>query len=827
MKSQAYGVLGLMYAVAIGVLLIIAVVGTSKQFNYQSSASMYKLWLTILSSNVQKIKMFLQQERAYAVERALFFTSAFGGHSFEDFIPIRNGSVCGCINGYTPDTNSGACVSSEGYYYPICYKDRYTGKIFNVTYIPKEYYSTIPEKYVAYWVTDNGYAIPSWDEVANNVRKNIQMLFPIPDPALTAPLSMLGSQMNFRYDAYIWNFTKNEIDVKWIPLGQDKITIAYPDIYHPKIYYSFGLSLVSFIKTDFYALYLWTVEFVKGKEYQTGFEKMNSSLPMAIDENFVVNYTNSLGIHYCNYTTSETPVDSQKCSTIKQPINNLGPIRALVYYTLNHYSLHEWTCANVGITEGTCSYYKDVPFDEPTTTTPICKLEVHPTLVDGKIRLYGVKFYGWCTSGTTAANAMKCAMCYVLSNLSDTLNPYVKSISDNNYSVKLLPLSNFNLTLDSTSISTYVWTNKTFVTWININPYLASGDTIKYGERPALDSLCELNGFTASTGKVRTVNSYCDIWGYNVVRGDKVYVTASYPLNITELVCNNSGLPALVYVEDSNGKFAVPAKYITTKTLKVGSNYMIHFYPGSLYTLADLQIACEAATGNENAKLTYVTLGICNGGYIGDLEIVGSSKNYGSGYAVSEINCTQGIIISPIKWNAWGTTGWTTSFSYISGGKLMADIACKVNGTAINGNSVAKEIKIVSNVDNRIAPVLNLSVSGSQYGVVIKSITCNDSGTLFTYDLKTLNDNPRITGSDYVFVSKRVPIQLVSLYQPIPYANQAEILNRICYEHGYGDVVQVINGNEGTYLLWDVGKSIGAKSGACVSEIQCIAGDVS
>ncbi len=825
MKSQAYGVLGLMYAVAIGILLIIAIVGTSKQFSYQSSASMYKLWLTILSSNVQKIKMFLQQERAYAVERALFFTSAFGGHSFRDFVPTRNGSICGCASGYTPNPDTGACVNSESFYYPTCYVDNYTGKIFNVTYIPTDYYSAIPEKYVAYWITDFGSSVPSWDEVSYNVRKNIQMLFPIPDPALTTPLSMLGSQMNFRYDAFIYNFTKNEIDVKWIPLGQDKATIAYPDMYNPKIYYSFSLSIVSFIKTDFYSLYLWATKFVKEKEYQTGFEKMNASLPMAIDENFVVNYTNSLGTHYCNYTTSDTPIDSQKCSTIQQPINNLGPVRALVYYTLNHYTLHDWVCTDVGITEENCNPYKDVQFDEPTTTSPICKLEVKPELVNGEIRLKGIRFYGWCNSDTVSAKAVKCAMCYILSNLSDSLNPYIKSMSDNNYSVKILPLSNFNLTLNSTSTETYVWTNETFTRWIKINYYLANDGTIKFGGRPALDSLCELNGFTASTGKVLTKTATCTIWRYNITRGDKVYVPGY--VNITEVFCNNSGIFASVYINDSKGKFAVPAKYLTTNTFRVTTNYIRSYYPEGIQLLPKLQIACEVATGNENAKLKYLTLGIGNGGSMGDLEIVAGSKNYGNGYAVSEINCTQGVIDSPIKWNAWGTLGWTTNFSYISGGKLMADIACKVNGTAINDGSIASKIEIVSNVDNRHAPVLNLSVSGSKYGVIIKSITCNDSGNLITYNLADLNSNPRITGSNYVFLSNRTPVQLISLYQPIPYANQTELLNRICYENGYGKAISVIEGDEPTYLLWDVGKYNGTQSGTCVSEIQCIAGVVS
>ena len=165
MRSQIYGILGLMYTLAIGILLIVAMVGTSKQFSWQSSAPLYRFSMIALSSSMNKVKTFLQQERVYAVDRALFYTGAFGGYStFHDLVPRINAKWCGCPSGTIKINKSGgSCTSSD----KVCYCNNTSigklvqpnmcfvtdkGKKLDIGMIKdKKLWEMFTEKYFVYW----------------------------------------------------------------------------------------------------------------------------------------------------------------------------------------------------------------------------------------------------------------------------------------------------------------------------------------------------------------------------------------------------------------------------------------------------------------------------------------------------------------------------------------------------------------------------------------------------------------------------------------------------------------------------------------------------
>ena len=571
MRSQIYGILGLMYTLAIGILLVVALVGTSKQFAWKSSAPLYKFSMIELSSNVQKVKTFLSEERVYAADKALFYVGAFGGYStISDMSPKFDAKMCGCpsgsklinINGDSCSSTDKECycenTSTGGFVQPnMCF-----GSGLDVKMLDKSFWTYIPEKYFVYWYNGTN-EIPPKKKIKETAEEYLNSLFPIPDPIISIPLELLGVKMDFKYITKIDDFSDKYVDVEWIPIGENSLIFNFP-FNHPFIEYMMKLAMKTKVKNNLFALYKKSANFVKNKKFNSVFNNPSKGiLPIVIDENYVVNYTKEeLGTYYCNYSTSDRPDGNPKCSVNSVNVNNLQPMVALVYYIDKNYwdTSPTYNTSNMGSNCSSCSSkpdYLSLNENDLEGSLP-CTAEINSTIKDGYVVFRIDKFYGCQKNGNLNTN-LTCMMCAIVSEINKDIGGQIKntytlqhssweyenSLSDKNYAIKMVPLEKFNISLNSIDTKTHVWKNKTFSAWITPPyNYLMNGSSgcnhIVKGGQVGADSICELNGFQKaedcrSESPVNAVN-----WGYNVTKYPRTINCPSGFKKIDYIVCNNA-----------------------------------------------------------------------------------------------------------------------------------------------------------------------------------------------------------------------------------------------------------------------------------------------
>lgn len=96
-KSQVYGLSGFIYAIAIAIILIVGLLGLSKEYDLKSAAGLYRFSSVMATKNAEIVKKLMDQERGYAIDKSLFITGAFGGYSPDvDLIPVKNCTLPGC-----------------------------------------------------------------------------------------------------------------------------------------------------------------------------------------------------------------------------------------------------------------------------------------------------------------------------------------------------------------------------------------------------------------------------------------------------------------------------------------------------------------------------------------------------------------------------------------------------------------------------------------------------------------------------------------------------------------------------------------------------------
>jgi hypothetical protein len=99
-KAQVYGLSSFLYALAIAIVLVIGLLGMSKQFEEKSQAAMYRFGAVETSKVAEIIKKVMDQERSYAVDKSLFITGAFGGYStYNDFLNTSDCRLAEKISG--------------------------------------------------------------------------------------------------------------------------------------------------------------------------------------------------------------------------------------------------------------------------------------------------------------------------------------------------------------------------------------------------------------------------------------------------------------------------------------------------------------------------------------------------------------------------------------------------------------------------------------------------------------------------------------------------------------------------------------------------------
>ena len=833
MKSQIYGILGLMYALALGILIIVALVGTSKQFTWQSSAPMYKFSMIMLSSNMQKVKAFLSQERAYSVDKAAFYTGAFGGYStFSDLVPKMNPKICGCPQGSTLKNSGGNyyCEDSNGN--PVqpnsCFIS--DGKKLNVKMIAPKLFVYIPEKYFVYWYNGTD-IVPPDKKIINTTEQYMTYLFPVPDPRIVVPLKLLGAKLDFQYVAKITNFSNEYIDVEWIPIGTDSIVLNFPQN-HPFLNYMVKIAFKTKVKNNIISLYDKAKEFVEQKGFNSVFDNASVGvLPTVIDENYVTGYTkDKVGFYYCNYSTSDRPDGNPKCSIDEVDVNNLKPMVALVYYVDKYYwnntPTSQYYTNNMGSSCGSCSKPEYLTLDENDLENALpCTAEINSTINHGLIIFRINKFYG-------CNDVLKCMMCAITSNLNEKVggkinnNEYTNAMSDENYTIKMVPLQMFNLTLNNVDDTAMSWTKTYFSRWINVSHYAMSSSTgcgnIVNGGQVAADSICLKHGFQkaeecASSGHSNSVKK----WEYNISRYREISSIPSGYFKIDQIACKNGNGFAYVDIKDSDGKFSVLGK-ITFR----GGDY--HVSPNEMdFVRKDnnnvwkLNYICEAENSNSSDYVKSVYLSNSNGASIGNINITNSSKNTGTGHYLENITCSDGNNYSTgFYWDAWGKKGYheITDKSTFSGGKDWANLFCQIKLNHIN--AYATHYYIDDTNQNRSTPVLNMDMSSSLHKFSIDEIVCN-SGEL--YALTGASFKKVINAYDLHINTIWIPFDAIDLYQPQNFVGQKIALDRICYEHGYGAPVWVKrNDSAGSpYLIYDAGKSNTNIAGYVLNEIKC------
>lgn len=301
-KAQVYGLSSFLYALAIAIVLVIGLLGMSKEFDQKSEASFYRFGSVITAKNAELIKKLLDQERAYATDKSMFITGAFGGYSpNKDLVKTSNCTLAedsGC--GYCRDFDgledcdrlTGLCNDSADKQQLVvfdCYanvKDP-NGNLCGVKEINLPY---LGEKNVVYWKNYGYNCIPDEEKIKSTLTSFAEF-FGAPDPRITTALSTTTQEIvDFNYAFKLDDLTEDNIEVSWFPVGSGKgITISYPPD-KKLVQYSFNPFVHTISKTDFFKLYQESKQSVENKEVESFLTERVSDtpIPVVVDEDFIV-----------------------------------------------------------------------------------------------------------------------------------------------------------------------------------------------------------------------------------------------------------------------------------------------------------------------------------------------------------------------------------------------------------------------------------------------------------------------------------------------------------------------------------------------------------
>jgi hypothetical protein len=119
-KAQIYGLSAFLYALAIAIILIVGLLGMTKEFETKSEASLYRFNAVLASKTADTVKKIMEQERSYALDKAFYITGAYGGYSsYKDIVNAGNCTyaVCAknCPSGFAciQGTNNCTYIAAE------------------------------------------------------------------------------------------------------------------------------------------------------------------------------------------------------------------------------------------------------------------------------------------------------------------------------------------------------------------------------------------------------------------------------------------------------------------------------------------------------------------------------------------------------------------------------------------------------------------------------------------------------------------------------------------------------------------------------------------
>ena len=377
-KSQVYGLSAFIYAIAIAIILIIGLIGLSKEYEMKSSAGLYRFSSVIVTKNAEIIKKLMDQERGYAIDKSLFITAAFGGYS-PDVDLILNTTT-----GTYPKVPCGAKIN------PVAY---------------------MGEKVVPYWKKYGTLCVPTVDYMMDNTFTEFAgSVFVNPSQLLSGSISAATrTVLNMQYKLQINNIneTSGIIETSWfVNMDQDAIKLtAPPPPDKPVVEYSFKPFIHIFSNTEFFNVYREAKDFVGATGSPSRFSPMifnQAMIPLIIDEDFLVGMKNASIFQGC--TGDLTP--SGNCTMNFTDIPH--PFRTLVEYANN----------SLPNTPNSCYFYPNVSNNYPH----LCAVTASVNS-DGQLIVDNTKYAEYCkTDDSNDGNAMRCVMKRVVNNINNGIN---------------------------------------------------------------------------------------------------------------------------------------------------------------------------------------------------------------------------------------------------------------------------------------------------------------------------------------------------------------------------------------------------------------------
>lgn len=427
-KAQVYGLSSFIYALAIALILLVGLIGMSKEFETKSHSADYEAQTLIISRTAENVKKLLSEERSYVLDKSLYLTGAYGGsQSFRD---LQNWGT-GCGN-----------------------KDN-------------TMFSYLPEKQVPLWYSLGKSCIPTDSEVVDAMRAWTEGPFSRPDAVITDVLKELsgGRIFSYVYIPKILSYTSSSFEVSWFPNGTvteywadansktgvkavstklTDVTLIYPPR-NPVIEYSFEPFVHSESNTPFFQIKHEAENFVRNNELRGILNDSNNDtfpIPYFLDEAFISAKRDTSYASEKNCATDTYP--SSNCT---KPQTYKRPFTALVINAYSNYPtvyLDDWNkylCPSVDITKVSASYSSS------------CKIFTKYNLgkkileVDSSRGVNG--FEGLCnaTADTNDKKAMRCVLISEINQVNMQL-PAIMPESGFNWKIAF---NTFNLTYNGAS----------------------------------------------------------------------------------------------------------------------------------------------------------------------------------------------------------------------------------------------------------------------------------------------------------------------------------------------------------------------------------------
>ncbi|MCD6576253.1 MAG: hypothetical protein J7K73_03775 [Nanoarchaeota archaeon] len=335
-RSQLYGISAFMYALAIAVVLIIGMLGLSKDIETSSQAGLYRYNALSAVKAGEIVNKIFDEERGYAVDRSLFITSAFGGYSVSELV-CNSTSQC---------DDYGNCKIERGNDQSECYPNIVDSGGFgcgvtNVTL------SFLGEKKLPYWRINDHECIPSIDDVLGVFKFYAGTMFSSPNQQMMNAISVAsGKVVNLNYyldfDASKdVDFENGTISTRWFPIGTKRISFPSPP-QNPITIYTITPFVELQTKTVFFDLYEESSNFVANREFEKFLNHPQySPIPSVIDQDqsIIKHYSNG-EVHACDCGTI-TLKDGETCVQNSSLCDkHLPPFKALVKYIIDNPNLY-------------------------------------------------------------------------------------------------------------------------------------------------------------------------------------------------------------------------------------------------------------------------------------------------------------------------------------------------------------------------------------------------------------------------------------------------------------------------------------------------------